>query len=648
MKKGLLFSLLIALALSTRADIRLPALVNSHMVLQREKPIRIWGYADPSENITISFNKRTVKTQTDANGKWQTELPAMKAGGPFQMILHGKNSITLDDILIGDVWICSGQSNMEFGLNDVINAETEIKNADYPKIRLFSVEKKVHLQPLEDTHGNWSACTPQTAAYFSAVGYFFGRDLQQKINVPIGLISASWGGTVAETWISPDGLSGETTFGEKAKQTATFDTASFNQAHRPLAKAWTEKFENSDAGSKDGKYLWAADNLDTKDFKPVEMPKIWGFTGIDEFWQLNGVVWFKKEVELSPADLAGNLTLSLGIIQNSDRVFVNGTEVGFTPDIWKFRAYQIPASAFNAGKNSITVRISNYGGDAGFRAKPSEFYLKTASRQVSLVGTWLYKIGYKLTGPGRPEKEFGPNTAPSVLFNTMINPLINLSIKGVIWYQGESNTGRGFQYRDLFKRLITDWRTQFKQGDFPFLYVQLAGLNKKLKQPELHSSWAELREAQDMALSLKNTAMVTAIDLGDSANIHPKNKQEVGRRLALVAEEKVYGLPIVGTSPRFESAQIQDASFIVHFSEVGTGLKIKDRFTLTGFQIAGADHVFHWAKAEIVNKNTIKVSAKEVSKPEAVRYAWEDNPGDANLINSENLPAFPFRTDQWK
>ncbi|RYE04479.1 MAG: 9-O-acetylesterase, partial [Sphingobacteriaceae bacterium] len=304
--------------------------------------------------------------------------------------------------------------------------------------------------------------------------------------------------------------------------------------------------------------------------------------------------------------------------------------------------------AFKAGKNSITVRISNYGGDAGFRAKPAEFFLQTASRKVSLAGTWNYKIGYRLTTFDRPGKEFGPNTAPSVLYNSMINPLKNLSIKGAIWYQGESNVGRGLQYRDIFKRLITDWRTQFNQPDFPFLYVQLAGLNKKLKQPQANSSWAELREAQDFNLNLKNTAMVTAIDLGDSANIHPTNKQEVGRRLALAAEEKVYNLPVVGTSPRLESTQKQDASFIVHFSEVGTGLKINNTFTLKGFQIAGADHVFHWAKAEIINKNSVKVSAKEVSDPESVRYAWEDNPGDANLINSGNLPAFPFRTDQWK
>lgn len=645
MKKAFLLSLFIALFIHVNADIRLPALVCSHMVLQRGKPIKIWGYADPSEEITISFNKKMVKIQAGADGKWQTDLRAMKAGGPYQLILHGKNSIMLDDILIGDVWVCSGQSNMEFALNDALNSKEEIAKANYPNIRFFSVEKKISLKPLEETKGNWSVCTPQTVAYFSAVGYFFARDLREKVDVPIGLISASWGGTVAESWISAEGL----TFGEKAKQTASFDTLNYNKQHRKQNEEWINRFENADAGFKDGKYLWAANDLDIKDFKPVEMPKIWGFTGFPDLANLNGVVWFRKEVNLSAADLKDEkLTLSLGVIQNSDHVFVNGVEVGFTPDVWKFRAYQIPASAFKAGKNSIVVRISNYGGDGGFRAKPEEFFLKTSAKTLSLVGTWLYKVGYKLSQSNRPEKEFGPNTAPSVLFNTMINPLLNTAIKGVIWYQGESNTGRGFQYRDLFTRLITDWRTQFKQDDFPFLWVQLAGYNKQLKQPELRSSWAEVREAQDMALSLKNTAMVTAIDLGDSANIHPKNKQEVGRRLALAAEEKVYGLPVLGTGPRFQSAQVQDASFIVHFSSVGTGLKINNKFTLSGFQIAGADHVFHWAKAELVNKSTIKVSVKEVLHPESVRYAWEDNPVDANLINSENLPAFPFRTDQWK
>lgn len=451
------------------ADIRLPKLVGSNMVLQRDLPIHIWGWADPGEKITITFNGKDYRATADAEGNWETTLKKMKAGGPYEMVLAGNNRITLENILIGDVWVCSGQSNMQWTVKQAANPEEEIKNADYPEIRLFTVKRTTAAQPVEDVSGQWAVCSPESVAEFSAVGYYFGRELNQTQRIPIGLISSNWGGTVVETWTSLEGLQGEETFGPRAAV--------------------------------------------VKDLHPDS-------------------------------------------------------------------------------------------------------------------------IGH-------------PNSHPTLLYNGMIHPLINFAIKGAIWYQGESNASRAYQYRDLFPRLITDWRRKWDQGDFPFLFVQLANFKKPLDQPA-PSDWAELREAQDMTLRLKNTGMASAIDIGEAGDIHPKNKQEVGRRLALAARKLSYGDKVVASGPRYRSMQIKGNEIHIRFTDVGGGLKTKDGSKSLGeFQIAGKDRRFYWANAEIVDKQTVKVVAPEVSEPVAVRFAWQDNPAALNLYNAADLPANPFRTDNW-
>ncbi len=642
------FTLIIAIccALASRAAIRLPALVGDHMVLQRDKPINVWGYAKPAEAVTITFAGKTYTATTGNEGKWAVKMTALKAGGPYQMVLTGENTITLNDILIGDVWICSGQSNMEFQLSQANNAVEEVKNANYPQIRLFFVNKGIDLTPREDTRGSWTVCTSNMAQYFPAIGYFFARDIQRDVKIPIGLINASWGGTVIESWISKEGIADEPTFGAKAQQVAAFDTATYNKEHRKLHADWVADFNRQDKGFADGQYVWAK-TTDLSDWKPINLPTIWGFTGKPDLWEMSGVVWFKKTVNLRKADIQNGAALSLSWIMNADEAFVNGVEVGHTPDIWGFkRLYQVPASLLKDGENTITVRVENYGGDGGFVDNGQNFYLKTAANTLNLTGEWKYKIGYTLTNSNRPEKEIGPNTLPTLMYNTMISPLVNLSIKGVLWYQGESNWFRAYQYRELFPMMIADWRAKFNQGDFPFLYVQLAGYHRKQKQPEASSYWAEVREAQDKTLKVKNTEMVTAFDVGDSSNVHPKNKQEVARRLVLLAEKNVYGLPVKADAPRYKSFEVKDNAIMIKLTNSAGGLTAGKK--VGGFAIAGDDHKFYWADAEIVNDTQIKVSSLLVPRPVAVRYAWEDEPADANVYNSIRLPLFPFRTDTWK
>jgi sialate O-acetylesterase len=629
-----------------RAEIKLPALVGSNMVLQRDKPIHVWGYAGPNEKVTISFNDKNTETTATAEGQWTATLPKMKAGGPFTMTLKGKNTIVLNDILIGDVWLCSGQSNMEFALESGLNATQEIAEANYPNIRLFTVQKKIALKPEEDTKGSWTACTPQTARYFSAIGYFFGRKIQKDLNIPIGLINSSWGGTVIESWISPEGLANEPTFGKKAATVSTFDSAGYNSAHRKMDEEWVRNFNKHDQGFKDGAYLWA--NGPTNDWQSIQLPNGWEFSPQADLWSLDGIVWFSKEVMLTEADLNKNTVLSLGVIQNVDISFVNGEKVGQTPDVWgRKRKYTIRAGLLRKGKNIITVRVENYAGDGGFSITPDDFYLQTGDTKHSLAGAWKYKIGYKQTKGDRPEKELGPNTLPTLLYNNMVSPLINYGIKGVLWYQGESNWERAFQYRSLFPMMIADWRKKFNQGDFPFLFVQLANFNQKVENPG-DSYWAELREAQSLALNTKNTGMTTAIDVGDAANIHPKNKQALGLRLANLAEQSVYHLPVKALHPAFQEYKKEGQAILLKIKNSDGLLKTANGKAPGNFQIAGADRKFYWASAEITGANTIKVSSPKVPQPVSVRYAWEDNPADANVVNKENLPMLPFRTDSWK
>ncbi|WP_025146483.1 sialate O-acetylesterase [Pedobacter jeongneungensis] len=644
MNKIKLLAFLLLLGGAARASISLPSLLSSNMVLQREKPIKVWGYGHPGEGVTIELNGKKVRTTAGTDGKWYTTLPKMSAGGPFEMVFTGENKVILSNILVGDVWVCSGQSNMEFNLQDVNKADLEIKNADYSQIRLYSVGKEISLKEKAESRGSWTNCTPEQARYFSAVGYFFGRRLHQDLKVPIGLINASWGGTVIESWISSEGLINEETFGLKAQQVARFDSTSYNRKQRKLNSEWITTFNSRDSGYKNQDYLWG--KVSTADWKNIQLPSAWEFTEKPDLLELDGVVWLSRKISLKENDLMSDATLSLGVILNADQTFVNGILVGSTADSWgKLRNYTVPRSVLKTGTNTITVRVENYGGDGGMMSKPELVKLKTSAGPMALAGLWQYRIGYKMTTYDRPEKELSPNTLPTLMYNNMISPLTGLSIKGFIWYQGESNWDRGYQYRNLLPMLIADWRKKFGDAHLPFLYVQLANFHKAPANPE-DSYWAEVREAQDLAQKTPYTGMITAIDLGDPSNIHPKNKQEVGRRLAMLAEQSVYRLPVDSVSAQFRSFKISGTEIILTASETYKGLKTKSG-EVKGFQIAGKDRKWYWAQAKIIGKSTISVSSKEVKDPVAIRYAWADNPESANVVNSENLPLMPFRTDDW-
>lgn len=485
MKIKYLFALLLLLqgSIAAQATVRLPALVGDHMVLQRDMKVPIWGWAAPSEKVTLTFQGKTYVATPAATGKWQATLPAMPAGGPYTMTIKGQNTLTIQDILVGDVWLASGQSNMEMPLRDpnapspnsyplILNAEQEVAAANFSRIRQFTAKKVVAYKPQSENESyTWKVCSPSTAGQFSAVPYFFARDLYKRYNVPIGIISSTWGGTPAEAWVS----------GETLKTLPDFQAS------------------------------------------------------IAELEQRTG----------SPISQENN-----------------------TPYI------------------------------------------------------------------------------PSVLYNGMIAPLIPYALKGIIWYQGESNASRGEQYRTLFPALIKDWRKHWGY-DVPFLFVQLANFTDQLPEPA-ESDWAELREAQAQALALPCTGMAVAIDIGDGKDIHPANKQDVGHRLALVARKVAYAdKVVVATGPAFQAMSVAGNTVKLRFTGVGSGLSVKgSNGVLKGFAVAGADKKFHWATATVQGQSVV-LSSSAVPAPVAVRYAWATNP-DANLYNREGLPAAPFRTDQWE
>ena len=496
--------LLLAGAGAALADIKLPAVIGDNMVLQQGGKVSIWGWADPGEEVTAGVSWHSMKwaVTADKYGKWSFKMSPPKTGGPYEMTLTGKNSITIKNILVGEVWVASGQSNMQWSVQASANPDEEIAAANYPKIRLFSVTRKVADEPQSDCQGSWVECNPETIPSFSAVAYFFGRHLHKELDVPVGLIHTSWGGTPAEAWTRREVLEA-------------------NPDCEPILKRYAD-----------------------------------------------AVAKYPQAMEEYKQKLAE----------------------------WKEAAEKARAE----GK------------------KP----------------------------PRRPRAPFGPGSShsPAGLYNAMISPLIPYGIQGAIWYQGESNAGRAYQYRTLFPDMIKNWRKDWGRGQFQFLFVQLANFMKTKPEPD-ESAWAELREAQSMTLALPNTGMAVIVDIGEAADIHPKNKQDVGKRLALWALADTYGRKLVKSGPIYKSMKADGGSIVLSFDHVGGGLVAKGDETLKGFSIAGADRKFVWADAKI-DGDKVVVSSDKISEPAAVRYAWADNPV-CNLYNAEDLPASPFRTDKW-
>jgi sialate O-acetylesterase len=505
------FFVALGLALAGTAELSLPSLISNHMMLQQGAKVPIWGKADPGDRVTVQVANRKAKGTACEGGEWMVKLGRLKAGGPYEMTVSTEDeSITISDVLVGEVWVCSGQSNMQWSVSNSNNPEKEIAEAKYPDMRLFTVPRVVAGEPQESCEGEWVACTPETIPGFTAVGYFFGRELHQELDVPVGLIHTSWGGTPAEAWTSMPTLEADPTF-------------------KPILDRWEKILAN---------YPQAKAAYDKK----------------VQDWQ--------KAAEKAKAE------------------------------------------------------------------------------------------GKKV--PGKPRPPFGPGHPhrPSGLYNAMIAPLVPYAIQGAIWYQGESNAGRAYQYRDLFPTMITDWRESWdqrkglfkRQDKFPFLFVQLANFRARESEP-VESDWAELREAQLMTLDLKNTGMAVIIDIGEADDIHPRNKQDVGKRLALAALAETYKERVAYSGPIYRSMRIRGDEVTLRFEHTDGGLVAKGGGELKGFAVAGIDRTFVWADAKIDGKKVV-VSSDQVPNPVAVRYGWANNP-ECNLYNGADLPASPFRTDAW-
>jgi sialate O-acetylesterase len=630
--------------LASAADVpalRLAHVFSDHGVLQRGQPLPVWGWAEPGAAITATLAGQTQTAVAAADGRWQVAFAALQPGPAAVdlVVTSGAAKVGASDLLVGEVWICSGQSNMGLPTSAAQHATAEIAAATHPRIRLLHVGNISSATPVADIAQTWTVCSPETVGSFSAVGYFFGRDLHQAFDVPIGLIESDWGGTPAESWTSYPVLAADPQLAGLAR---FYDAA---LAGYPAAKAaYDEAVAKGRAPTEHADETgWEKPDLDTAAWKPMEQPRRFEDAGL----VIDGVVWFRRTVEI-PAAVAGrDLVLTLGPIDDSDRTAWDGEPVGETAGWNVDRSYAIPARLATAGRHVIAVRVLDTGGFGGIWGRPEQLALKPAAggEAIGLAGTWLYRVAEAIPSP--PAAPMGPGHPwlPSGLRNGMITPLIPYAIRGVIWYQGESNANRAWQYRTLLPALIRDWRSAWGQGDFPFYIVQLANFTPAPAEPG-ESDWAELRDAQLNTLrTVPATGLASAIDIGDAKDIHPTDKQEVGRRLSLWAIAAADGGKTECSGPLYAGATVEGSRVRVRFDHLGGGLVAKGG-PLTRFAIAGADRTWVWADA-VIDGDTVVVSSPAVPAPVAVRYAWANNPAGCNLVNRAGLPASPFRSDDW-
>ena len=636
------------------AQVKLSPLFSDNMVLQQQTDAPVWGTTKPNKEveITTSWNQKKYTAKADAQGQWKTKVATPVAGGPYTVTISDGKPIKLNNVMIGEVWICSGQSNMEMqveGWGKVLNYQQEkVEAENYPNIRFLLVEKATSPVPVDElkvVENGWQVCSSKSVADFSAAGYFFGRDVHKYRNVPVGLIDTSWGGTYIETWTSKEALA---TMPAMQKQLEILTDLPQSKEGREQkfhsdVENWKKEIEKIDKGFVEGKAAWADMNWKDDAWKTMKVPGLMQEQGLAGF---NGIVWFRKTIDI-PADWAGKeLTLNVGVIDDNDFTYFNGVQVGHTEGWMTPRSYKIPKELVKKGKAVVAVRVMDTGGSGGINGSPESISIqRSKSKVMELAGDWQYQVSLNIKEiPQMPANTATEPNIPSFLSNAMLNPLIPYGIKGAIWYQGEANTGRAYQYRELMPLMITDWRNRWGY-DFPFYMVQLASFTAQQTTP-VESGWAELREAQTQTLHLKNTGMAVTIDIGDAFDIHPKNKQEVGRRLALAARAQTYGEKIPYSSPLYDTYQIEGNKIRIYFKHTDGGLTIKEGDIVKGFTIAGVDHQFHWADA-VIDGNSVVVSSPEVSFPIAVRYGWADYP-ICNLYNGAGLPASPFRTDDWQ
>lgn len=634
-------------------DLKLNGLFGDNMVLQRELQAPIWGKAQAGKTVTVSIDGKIIKTKAAKDGRWMLRLPLLKTGGTYELkVSSGNETITYKNVLVGDVWICSGQSNMEYTIGQFPYASQEATAANYPNMRLITLQKDMAASPLDDIKpAEWKPAVGENIVRFSATAYFFGRNLVETYHVPVGLISTNWGGTIIDSWMSYESLMQFDYYASYVKQLSQPDNTMDKLKARAEGDAaeWRSQFLN-DPGIHQ---QWYKTSYDKSSWKTIEVPSKWDSGELDGH---AGAVWYSTTFDLNAAFEGKALRVNLAQVSECDQAWINGVPIGEEFIWWKWRSYQIPEGVLKPTGNELVIRVFNSKGKGGFYS-PRDYMLLHASPTSTpegmvylIAGKWKFCKGASVdpkTFPAVKSGQVGPNSYPALLYNAMIAPIIPYGIKGAIWYQGESNANRAEEYARLFPAMIRDWRTRWNQGDFPFLFVQLASFMPADKYP-VDSEWAELRESQAKTLSLPGTGMANIIDIGEADNIHPKNKQEVGRRLFLAAQHVAFNEQVVYSGPRYQSMKIQGEAIELTFSQVADGLKTVDVFgAVTGFAIAGADQKFYWARVEIISPTQVRVWNPQVKNPVAVRYAWGNNPDRASLFNSANLPTDPFRTDSW-
>lgn len=616
----LLFAVIWSASAQTPRKVTLPKLISDKMVLQRDVELDIWGWADPGTWVTVRFNGSYYEDQAGEDGTWMVTLPPQKAGGPYLMEV---NEIAIRDVLVGDVWLCSGQSNQETPIQRLTEMFPEINVANNNMIRHYKVPTQDSKEALqEEIAGDirWISGVSSEIMSWTALAYFYAQEAYAKTGVPQGMLVSSLGGSEIESWISQEHL--------KEFPRLILD----NEALKAFEEANRDK----------GEGIWNQLDLDDSDWATMEMPGTWRENGLN----VRGTVWMRKDFEL-PAEMDGrHAKLSMGTLVHNDQVYVNGVYVGSTGYEYPPRRYQIPAGVLREGKNTIAVRLNAPAGNGEF-VKDKPYKLIGDAVEIDLTGTWKYNVGTDIREAMQySERLKNRNNVGSGLYNGMIYPLRNYKVKAAIWYQGESNSGRPHEYNALMTSLIENWRELWP--DMPFLLVQLPNFMQKHPQPT-DSGWARIREAQLQAFkNIPNTALAVNYDIGEWNDIHPLNKKTLAQRLFLGARKLVYGEKVTSSGPIYKDMKIDGDKIIITFTETGKGLAIRGgEKVLKHFAIAGEDQKFVWADA-VIKGNTVVVSSKDVPQPVAVRYAWADNPDDANLINKEGLLASPFRTDDWK
>lgn len=650
MKKIVLF-LLLLVSLQISADVSLPAIVGNDMVLQRDETVKVWGRAQKGEKVTVKFLNKNYSCITGEDGKWMVKLKPMKAGGPYTMEIRGNNKITLSNILIGDVWVCSGQSNMTHQLGrHAERLAQDIAEANLPEIRQFYVPEKATVAgPLSDNPGlKWVACNPTTVLDFTVIGYFFVKRLYDKYHVAMGIINTCVGGTPIESWMSEEGFKEFPDIYKTVKQNK--DTANINRTirqTRPSRGANGSQFvqrEETDKGLA-GPVKWYDPAYQPLNWKRINIPGFWEDQGVRD---LDGVVWFRRVINVPQSMTDKEVTVKMGRIVNADELYINGQKVGNTTYEYPQRVYKIKPDVLKPGNNLFVIRVTNSGGKGGF-VPDKPYFLLSANDTVDLKGDWYYKVG-EVAQRRRPIGNYpsgvrpvNPQQSPTGLYNGMIAPYTNFAVKGFLWYQGEANAGNPQAYSKLLPALINDWRNQWQLGDLTFLIAQLPNFMDVNYSPE-ESNWAKMREVQLLTVeTVPNTGLGVNIDLGEWNDIHPLNKKPVGERLALQAMKIAYGEKnILSSGPIRKSARLEGNKIIIYFDNVGSGLVSGNGEEISHFAIAGEDGIYEWAKAEIKN-NEVVVWNDKISKPVSVRYAWADNPDFANLYNKEGLPASPFQ-----